>query len=115
MANQDSQAQPGGTVATNGRPAVSGRAVTNGSAARNGKAAKRDTDDIVAEIELTRQSLARTIDSLADRVSPAGNARRLRARAAEQASRPQVQLAGLAVALAVTGITIYRIWGRRRA
>ncbi|HUZ51576.1 MAG TPA: DUF3618 domain-containing protein [Streptosporangiaceae bacterium] len=105
MADQEDQAQSRRAVAVN-----------NGAvaAAGNGKVAKRDSDEIVAEIERTRQNLARTIDSLADRVSPASNVRRLRERAAEEISRPEVQLAVVAVALAATGITIYRIWGRRR-
>jgi len=115
MADQDNPAQPSGTVAVNGSGATArlpGRVADGGPA--NGKVAKRDTDEIVAEIERTRQNLARTIDSLADRVSPASNVRRLRERAAEQAARPEVQLAALAIALAVTGVVIVRIWGRRR-
>ena len=107
MADQEGRA-PRGTVAVRGSAAV------NGKAAANGKVAKRDSDEIVAEIERTRQNLARTIDSLADRVSPASNVKRLRERAAEQAAKPEVQLAALAAALTVTGIAIYRIWGRRR-
>src|SRR5262249_33594885 len=70
--------------------------------------------EIVAEIERTRQNLARTIDSLADRVSPASNVRRLRERAASEFSRPEVQVAVLAAALAATGFAVYRIWARRR-
>lgn len=88
-------------------------AVRNGGTA-NGRVAKRDSDEIVAEIEQTRQNLARTIDTLADRVSPSSNIRRLREQVAEQAAKPEVQLAAVAAALAITGITIYRIWGRRR-
>ncbi|MGI9006838.1 MAG: DUF3618 domain-containing protein [Streptosporangiaceae bacterium] len=104
MASQGGQRQDG-TVAVNGR----------GSAASgNGKVATRDSDQIVADIERTRQNLARTIDSLADRVSPATNMRRIRERATEQLSRPEIQLAIVAAALAATGVTIYRIWGRRR-
>ncbi len=133
MADQDSPAQPSGTVAVNGRAAAGEAAVTGGHAASargakdqagggvaegkgvNGKVAKRDSDEIVAEIERTRENLARTIDSLADRVSPSSNIRRLREQAAEQMAKPEVQLAALAVGLAVTGIVILRIWGRRRA
>lgn len=102
MANQDSRRQQRGTVAVSGR------------ATANGRVARRDSDEIVAEIERTRQNLARTIDSLADRVSPASNMRRLRERAAEQIGKPEVQLAVLAAALAATGITVYRIWSRGR-
>jgi hypothetical protein len=97
MADPDSPAQLRGTVAVNGR------------------VAKRDSDAIVADIERTRQELARTIDSLADRVSPATNLRRVREQAAEQMARPQVQLAAAAIALTVIGLTVYRIWGRKRA
>ncbi len=100
MADQDRPARPSGTVAVNGR-------------AGNGRVAKRDSDDIVAEIERTRQNLARTIDTLADRVSPASNVRRLRERTADQLARPEVKLAAVAVALAATGVVIWRIWGRR--
>jgi hypothetical protein len=101
MADQESRGQSG-TVA-----------VRNGATA-NGRVAKRDSDEIVAEIERTRQNLARTIDSLADRVSPASNVRRLREQVAEQAAKPEVQLAAVAAALAIAGIAIYRVWGRRR-
>jgi Protein of unknown function (DUF3618) len=100
--------------AARGDIAVQGTAAGTGKGAANGKVAKRDSDEIVAEIERTRQNLARTIDSLADRVSPASNVRRLRERAAEQAAKPEVQLAAVAAVLAVTGLAIYRLWGRRR-
>lgn len=103
MADQDS---------TLAKRAANGR-VVDGSAG-NGRVAKRDSDEIVAEIERTRQDLARTIDALADRVSPANNVRRLREQAAEQLARPQVQAAAAAVTLALAGVVIYRIWTRRR-
>jgi len=86
----------------------------SGTVATDGRVAKRDSDEIVAEIERTRQNLARTIDTLADRVSPSSNVRRLRERTADQLARPQVQLAAAAIALAATGVVIWRIWGRRR-
>jgi hypothetical protein len=85
-----------------------------GTVAVHGAAAKRDPDAIVTDIEETRENLARTIDALAEKVSPANNVRRVRERLAEQAARPDVQLAAAAVGLAVIGFTIYRIWGRRR-
>ncbi len=112
MADPDSQARLHGASAANGKVAANG-AVT-GTVMTNGKVSKRDSEDIVAEIERTRQNLARTIDSLADRVSPAGNARRLRERGAEEFRKPEVQLAAAAIVLATAGILIYRIWGRRR-
>jgi hypothetical protein len=95
-------AEPDGTVEVQGTVAV------------RGAVAKQAPDMIVAEIERTRDNLAQTIDSLADKVSPANNVRRLKDRLAEQAARPEVQLAAAAVGLTVIGITIYRIWGRRR-
>jgi hypothetical protein len=108
MADQDSQAQLRAAGAANGKVELTGSVVTNG------RVSKRDSDEIVAEIERTRQNLARTIDTLADRVSPSSNARRLRERASEELRKPEVQLAAAAVALALTGIVIYQVFGRRR-
>jgi Mg-chelatase subunit ChlI len=96
MAESDSGVEVRGTVVA--------RAATNGS----------DPDAIVAQIERTRENLAQTIDTLADKVSPAGNARRLRERAAELTARPEVRMAAAAVGLAVVGLAVLRIWGRRR-
>ena len=104
MADPDSQAQLRAASAANGR-------ALTGSVVANGRVSKRDSDEIVAEIERTRQSLARTIDTLADRVSPASNVKRLRERASEELAKPEVQLAAAAVALALTGIVIYRCSG----
>ncbi len=73
-----------------------------------------DPDEVVAQIERTRQNLARTIDTLADRVSPGNNVRRLRARLEEQAARPEVRLAAAAVGLAALSLTVYRMFGRRK-
>lgn len=106
MADPDSQARLRAAGASNG--------ALTGTVTANGRVAKRDSEDIVAEIERTRQNLARTIDTLADRVSPASNARRLRERASAELRRPEVQLGAAAVVLAATGIVIYRIWARRR-
>jgi Protein of unknown function (DUF3618) len=91
-----------------------GAVEVQGTVAVHGTVAKRDPDMIVADIERTRENLARTIDTLAEKVSPANNVRRLKDRLAEQAGRPDVQLAAAAAGLAVIGFAIYRIWGRRR-
>jgi hypothetical protein len=79
------------------------------------KGSRRDSDEIVAEIERTRENLARTIDALADRVSPASNVRRLKERASAELAKPEVQLAAAAITLAMTGYVIYRILRRRRS
>jgi len=79
-----------------------------------GAVAKSDPDLLMTQIEQTREDLARTIDDLAERVSPAGNARLLRDMVAAQAARPEVQLGAAAVGLAVAGLVILRIWARRR-
>jgi hypothetical protein len=86
----------------------------HGTVAANGKVGGRSAEALVADIERTREDLARTIDSLASRVSPANNLRRLRERGLEQTSRPDVQMAAVAVGLALVGFAIYRIWGRRK-
>jgi hypothetical protein len=83
-------------------------------AVRGAVAPRDDPDALVAEIERTRENLASTIDVLADRVSPANNARRLRARLQEQAARPEVRLAAAAVGFAVVSLTVYRLFVRRR-
>ena len=78
----------------------------------NGEVALRDQDALVAQIERTREDLARTIDTLADRVSPANVARRIVSRVVDQVSRPEVQMIGAAVvAVATLG---FLVWRRRR-
>lgn len=95
-------AEPGGAVELHGAVAVTGE-VTG-----------RDADALVAQIEQTREDLARTIDTLADRVSPVNNLRMLRDRAAEQLARPEVKLAAAATGAALAGIVLLRIWARHR-
>jgi len=59
----------------------------------------------------SRENLARTIDTLTERVSPANVAKRAMSRVLDQASRPEVQI-GAAVVTAVTvGLVV---WWRRR-
>jgi uncharacterized protein DUF3618 len=80
----------------------------------NGEVAVRDPDALVTEIERTREDLARTIDQLADRLSPANVAQRALNRAREQLQRPEARVAGGAVAaLAVLGVAVYLIRRRR--
>jgi Protein of unknown function (DUF3618) len=92
-------ADPDGAVAVRGAGAM---------------AAPDDPDELVAQIERTRENLARTIDTLADRVSPANNVRRLRAQVEEQAARPEVRLAAAAAGFAVISLIVYRKFGRRK-
>jgi hypothetical protein len=88
--------------------------VAKSAAAANSAVDARDPEALVAQIERTRENLAQTIDSLAERVSPAGNVRRLRSQLAEQAARPEVRKAGAAIGLAVAGLIVYRVFARRR-
>jgi len=95
-------AEPGAAVEVHGAVTV------------NGAVAKGDPDALYAQIERTREDLARTIDTLAERVSPASNLRLLRNKVAEQVSKPEVQLSAAAIGVAVVGLTIARIWARHR-
>lgn len=76
-------------------------------------AVRRDPDELASQIEQTRAELARTIDSIADRVNPARAARRAAARARERAARlnPKVAAAGAAVLVVAVAIVVLR---RRR-
>ena len=72
----------------------------------NGEVALRDPDALVKEIERTRENLARTIDTIAERVSPANVARRGVSRVMDQVTRPEVQIAAGATVVAVAGLII---------
>ena len=69
--------------------------------------------ELVTEIERTRMELTRTIDEIADRVSPSKVAQRASARVREQVSQID-PLVGGAVALAAVSVTCYLIWRRIR-
>jgi Protein of unknown function (DUF3618) len=100
-----------GTVAVH--DAAANGTVTEGTVAKS-DSAKNDPDALVAQIEHTREDLARTIDALADRVSPASNVRMLRAKVMEQLGRRDVQLGAAAVGAVVIGLAAVSIWARRR-
>jgi len=87
--------------------------VAEGTVARN-NSAKNSPDALVAEIEHTRDDLARTINALADRVSPASNVRLLRRKIREQVTKPEVQLGAAAAGAFIVGVTLLGIWARRR-
>jgi hypothetical protein len=74
---------------------------------------KLPPDTLVGEIERTRASLAKTIDEIADRVSPSNVARRAGDRARERISQIDPLIGG-AAALAVVSVTCYLIWRRLR-
>lgn len=69
--------------------------------------------ELVGEIERTRADLARTIDEIADRVSPGNVVRRTTDRAKERLNQVD-PLVGGAVALAAASVTCYLIWRRLR-
>ena len=55
----------------------------------NREVAVRDPDALVTEIERTRENLARTVDQLADRLSPANLAHRAWTRPGSGSSAPR--------------------------
>jgi hypothetical protein len=74
---------------------------------------KQAPQELVGEIERTRAELARTIDEISDRVSPAKVARRTTDRVRERISQVDPLIGG-AVALAAVSVTCYLIWRRLR-
>ena len=68
---------------------------------------------LVGEIERTRANLARTIDEITGRVTPANVAKRVTDRAKEQIGRVD-PLVGGAVALAAVSVTCYLVWRKLR-
>jgi hypothetical protein len=68
---------------------------------------------LVGEIERTRANLARTIDEIADRVTPANVVKRATDRAKERLSQVD-PLVGGAVALAAVSVGCYLVWRKLR-
>jgi uncharacterized protein (TIGR03382 family) len=75
--------------------------------------AKPDPDTLVVEIEQTREELARTIDAIADRVSPANVARRTVDKARQRVVSADPRVIGAGALLAV-GVAAYLVLRRRR-
>jgi hypothetical protein len=73
----------------------------------------RDPDALVDEIERTRENLARTIDAIAGRVSPANNARKAMDRVREQVSQIDMRYVAVGGAV-VVGTVALLIWRRRK-
>jgi hypothetical protein len=73
----------------------------------------RDPDALVNEIERTRENLARTIDAIAGRVSPANNARKAMDRVREQVSQIDMRYVAVGGAV-VVGTVALLIWRRRK-
>ena len=63
-------------------------------------------DELVADIDRTRMELARTIDAIADRVSPKKNAHRAMAEVRQRASQIDPLVAGAAAAAVVFGVGV---------
>jgi Protein of unknown function (DUF3618) len=75
------------------------------------ESSKLPPDAIVTQIENTRADLARTIDEIADRVSPANVARRATDRVRERIGQVDPLIGG-AVALAAVSVSCYLLWRR---
>lgn len=75
--------------------------------------AKLAPNALVGEIERTRANLARTIDEITDRVTPANVAKRATDRAKERIGQVDPLIGG-AVALAAISVTCYLVWRKLR-
>jgi hypothetical protein len=71
-------------------------------------------DELVADIDRTRTELARTIDAIADRVSPKKNVHRVMDQVRQRASQIDPLMAGAAAAAVVVGVTTLFLVRRRR-
>jgi hypothetical protein len=71
-------------------------------------------DALVADIDRTRAELARTIDAIADRVSPKKNVHRVMEQVRQRASQIDPLMAGAAAAAVAVGVTTLFLVRRRR-
>jgi Protein of unknown function (DUF3618) len=73
-------------------------------------------DALVADIDRTRTELARTIDAIADRVSPKKNVDRALGQVRQRASQIDPLLVGVAATAVVVGVGVATLflWRRRK-
>jgi uncharacterized protein DUF3618 len=71
-------------------------------------------DELVADIDRTRTELARTIDAIADRVSPKKNVHRAMAEVRQRASQIDPLMAGAAAAAVLVGVSVLFLVRRRK-
>jgi hypothetical protein len=72
-----------------------------------------DQDALVADIEQTRLQLARTIDAIADRVSPQKNLSRALEQVRQRGSRVDPLIVGAAVGAVLVSVTVVFLVRRR--
>ena len=73
-----------------------------------------DQDALVADIEQTRVQLARTIDAIADRVSPQKNLSRALEQIRQRVSQVDPLIAGAATAAVLVSVTVIFLVRRRK-
>ena len=73
-----------------------------------------DQDALVADIDRTRSDLARTIDAIADRVSPKKNVNRALEQVRQRASQIDPLMAGGGAAVVVVGVVGFILLRRRK-
>jgi hypothetical protein len=73
-----------------------------------------DQDALVADIDRTRSDLARTIDAIADRVSPKKNVDRAMGQVRQRVSQIDPVMAGAAAAAVAVGVVALILLRRRK-
>ena len=73
-----------------------------------------DQDELVTDIDRTRAELARTIDAIADRVSPTKNVNRVMEEVRARVAQVDPLLVGTAAAALVVGVTALFLFRRRK-
>jgi hypothetical protein len=71
-------------------------------------------DELVADIDRTRAELARTIDAIADRVSPQKNLSRALDQVRQRASRVDPLIVGAAAGAVLISVTVVFLVRRRK-